>query len=157
MTPAVEAARKAGIQFNLHEYRHDPGTEAFGMEAAEKLGVNPERVFKTLVIALSGGKHPLGVGVVPVAGQLDLKAAATALGAKKAALAESAAAERATGYIVGGISPLAQKKHLPLVLDAGADQFETIYISAGRRGLEIELAARDLLTMTGGIKAPIAR
>lgn len=157
MTPAVRAARKAGIAFEVHEYRHDPAADSFGLEAAEKLGVDPERVFKTLVIALAGGKFPLAVGVVPVARQLDLKAAAAALGAKKATLAEFAAAERATGYVVGGISPLAQKKRLPLVLDGSSNRFDTIYVSAGRRGLEIELAAGDLLAMTGGREAAIAR
>lgn len=157
MTPAIRAAEKAGIAFKVHEYRHDPASESFGAEAAEKLGVDPARVFKTLVIALSGARAPLGVGVVPVARQLDLKAAAAALGAKKAGLADSAAAERATGYVVGGISPLAPKKRLPLLLDDGAGRFETIFVSAGRRGLEIELAAEDLLRLTGGTGAAIAR
>lgn len=157
MTPAIRAAKKAGIVFRVHEYSHDPAADSFGAEAAEKLGLDPRRVFKTLVIALAGGKAPLGVGVVPVAGQLDLKAAAAALGAKKASLADSAAAERATGYVVGGISPLAPKKRLPLLLDSGANRFDTIYVSAGRRGLEIELTAEDLLALTGGIEAPIAR
>jgi Cys-tRNA(Pro)/Cys-tRNA(Cys) deacylase len=157
MTPAIRKAQKAGIEFRVHEYPHDPAADSYGLEAAEKLGVDPQRVFKTLVITLAGGRAPLGVGVVPVVQQLDLKAAAAALGAKKAAMAETATAERATGYVVGGISPLGQKKRLPLLLDTSANNFETIYVSAGRRGLEIELSATDLLKLTGGIEATIAR
>lgn len=157
MTPAIKMAKKARIEFRVHEYHHDPAADSYGLEAAEKLGVEAARVFKTLVISLAGARSPLGVGVVPVDSQLDLKAAATALGAKKATLAESAAAERATGYVVGGISPLAQKKRLPLLLDASAGRFDTIYVSAGRRGLEIELSAKDLLSLTGGIEASIGR
>ena len=141
MTPAIVAAERAGIPFTLHEYEHEAGA-AYGLEAAEKTGVDPARVFKTLVVSQDG---TLAVAIVPVAAQLDLRA----LG-KRAALAESAAAERATGYVLGGISPLGQRKRLPTLLDESALAFETIFVSAGRRGLELELAPGDLLAQTGG-------
>ena len=126
MTPAVVAAQRAGIRFELHEYEHDPAAGSYGLEAAEKLGVPAERVFKTLVALVDG---TLTVAVVPVGAQLDLRS----LG-KRAALADVAAAERATGYVIGGISPLGQRKRLPLLLDASALEHETIHVSAGRRG-----------------------
>ena len=148
MTPAVVAAQRAGIRFELHEYEHDPAAGSYGLEAAEKLGVPAERVFKTLVALVDG---TLTVAVVPVGAQLDLRS----LG-KRAALADVAAAERATGYVIGGISPLGQRKRLPLLLDASALEHETIHVSAGRRGLEIELTPADLLALTGGRAAPIA-
>ena len=141
MTPAVVAAERAGIPFTLHEYEHEAGA-AYGLEAAEKTGVDPARVFKTLVVSQDG---TLSVAIVPVAAQLDLRA----LG-KRAALADRAAAERATGYVLGGISPLGQRKRLPTLLDESALAFETIFVSAGRRGLELELAPDDLLAQTGG-------
>ena len=141
MTPAVVAAERAGIPFSLHEYEHEAGA-AYGLEAAEKAGVDPARVFKTLVVAQDG---VLSVAIVPVAAQLDLRA----LG-KRAALADRAAAERATGYVLGGISPLGQRKRLPTLLDDSALAFETIFVSAGRRGLELELAPAHLLAQTGG-------
>ena len=141
MTPAVVAAERAGISFTLHEYEHEAGA-AYGLEAAAKTGVDPARVFKTLVVAQDG---QLSVAIVPVAAQLDLRT----LG-KRAALADRAAAERATGYVLGGISPLGQRKRLPTLLDESALAFETIFVSAGRRGLEIELAPGDLLAQTGG-------
>ena len=141
MTPAVVAAERAGIPFTLHEYEHEAGA-AYGLEAAAKTGVDPARVFKTLVVSQDG---TLSVAIVPVAAQLDLRA----LG-KRAALAERAAAERATGYVLGGISPLGQRKRLPTLLDESALAFETIFVSAGRRGLELELAPGDLLAQTGG-------
>jgi Cys-tRNA(Pro)/Cys-tRNA(Cys) deacylase len=149
MTPAVAAATRAGVPFTLHEYEHDPRAESYGLEAAEKLGVDPARVYKTLVADVDG---TLTVCVLPVAAQLDLRA----LG-KRAKLAERAAAERATGYVAGGISPLGQRKRLPLLLDGSAPAHETIHVSAGRRGLEIELAPDDLLRLTGGRLAPLAR
>lgn len=154
MTPAVKAAEKAGAVFKLHEYEHAAGA-AFGVEAAEAMGVEPERVFKTLVASVDG--VGLVVGVVPVAGSLDLKALAAAVGGKKAAMADAAEAERATGYVLGGISPLGQKRRLRTVVDDSAQSFETVFVSAGRRGLEIELAPADLLSLTGGRLAPIAR
>jgi Cys-tRNA(Pro)/Cys-tRNA(Cys) deacylase len=140
MTPAVVAAERAGIPFTLHEYDHEAGA-AYGAEAAAKTGVDPARVFKTLVVDRDG---ELTVAIVPVAAQLDLRA----LG-KRAALAGRAAAERATGYVLGGISPLGQRKRLPVVLDESALAFETIFVSGGRRGLELELAPADLAVLTG--------
>ncbi|MCG8508924.1 MAG: Cys-tRNA(Pro) deacylase [Rhodospirillales bacterium] len=157
MTPAVTAAKKARIAFTLHRYGHDPNAESYGGEAAEKLGLPEDRVFKTLIASASvRGKETLVVGVVPVGGLLDLKKLASALGAKKAEMADTREAERATGYLVGGISPLGQKRRLPMVLDDSAGRFETLFVSAGRRGLEIELAPGDLQKLTGAVQAPIA-
>lgn len=137
----------------MHAYTRDPGRAAYGQEASDALGVPPERVFKTLVARVDGA---LTVGVVPVAAQLDLKALAAAVGGKKATLADAAAAERATGYVVGGISPMGQRRRLPVVVDATALNFATVYCSAGRRGLEVELAPRDLVRLAGASLAPIA-
>ena len=148
MTPAVVAAERAGIPFTLHEVGHDPRAESYGLEAAELLGVDPARVFKTLVTSQDGA---LGVAIVPVAAQLDLRA----LG-KRAALADRTAAERATGYVLGGISPLGQRKRLPTTIDASALEHETIYVSAGRRGLELELSPHDLVRLTGAEVAAVA-
>lgn len=153
MTPAITRARQARITFTVHEYAHDPNASSYGLEAAEKLGLDPTRVFKTLVIETETGT--LAVGIVPVALLLNMKAMARALGAKKAALAERAAAERATGYVMGGISPLGQKKRLPTVLDDSALAFRTVYVSGGRRGLDLELAPADLLHLTGGTTAAL--
>ena len=147
MTPAVVAAERAGIPFTLHEYEHKAGA-AYGLEAAEKTGVDPARVFKTLVVAQD---RALSIAIVPVAAQLDLRA----LG-KRAALADRAAAERATGYVLGGISPLGQRKRLPTLLDQSALGHATIFVSAGRRGLEIELAPDDLVRLTGAHVAAVA-
>lgn len=155
MTPAVNAARRAGIPFTLHEYRHDPRAESYGLEAAEALGLEVDRVFKTLVAAAEG--KGLWVAVVPVAGLLDLKALAQAAGAKRATMADPKAAERATGYVVGGISPLGQRQRLSMAVDASALQFDTIFVSAGRRGLEIELAPADLVRLCGATIAAIGR
>ena len=155
MTPAISAASKAGIAYRIHEYTHDPNAESYGLEAAEKLGVDPARVFKTLIVELDGGK--LACGIVPVATSLNLKALASACNAKRAEMADMQAAERATGYVAGGISPIGQKKRLVTVLDASAHDLATIYVSAGKRGLEIELAPADLLKLTAGKLAPIAR
>ncbi len=155
MTPAVNAARKAGIAFTLHEYRHDPRAESYGLEAAEALGLDPARVYKTLVAAPEG--KGLWVAVVPVAGLLDLKALAAVAGAKRAVMAEAKAAERATGYLVGGISPLGQRQRLPTVVDTTALAHATVFVSAGRRGLEIELAPADLVRLCRATTVPIAR
>ena len=155
MTPAVTAARGAGIDFEVVEYDAGDSAEPWGMGAARALGVDPERVFKTLVVDLSSGT--LAVAIVPVAARLDLKAVASALGAKRAAMAEPAAAERATGYVRGGISPLGQRRRLPVVIDAGALGFERIHVSGGRRGLEIGLAPGDLAVLVGATVARIAR
>ena len=154
MTPAITAARRARITFAVHEYAHDANARSFGLEAAEKLGLDPARVFKTLVVALDGGG--LAVGIVPANAQLDMKQVARALGAKKAAMAPREAAERATGYVMGGISPLGQEKRLPMALDESALGFPTIYVSGGRRGLDLELAPADLLTLTGAVSAALA-
>jgi Cys-tRNA(Pro)/Cys-tRNA(Cys) deacylase len=155
MTPAVTAAQRAGVRIALHEFEHDPGSGSYGLEAAARLGVDAGRVFKTLVAKLDDGR--LAVGVVPVERSLDLKAMAAALGAKRAAMAGVSEAERATGYVVGGISPLGQRKRLPTALDQSALAFDRIFVSAGRRGLEIELSPADLLRVTGGCSAPVAR
>ncbi|MEV0056913.1 Cys-tRNA(Pro) deacylase [Saccharopolyspora shandongensis] len=152
-TPATALLCKRRISHQVHAYEHDPRAESFGLEAAEALGQPPERIFKTLVAEVDG---KLAVGVVPVTGQLDLKALAAAVGGKKAKMAEIADAERATGYVAGGISPLGQKKRLPVVIDASATGFDTIYCSAGRRGLEIELAADDLVRLLDARVADIA-
>lgn len=157
MTPAINLARKADIPYQVHSYEHDPDSESYGEEAAYILGQNPAQVFKTLVTALNDDNRQLAVAVVPVAGQLDLKALAVAAGVKKAAMAQPKDAERATGYVLGGISPLGQRKRLPLFLDETALNFATIFVSAGKRGLEIELSASDLLGLTRGKTAPIAR
>ena len=155
MTPAVNAAKKAKVKYSIHQYEHDPASISYGSEAAEKLGLPETRVFKTLVVALDG--RELAVAVVPVASQLGLKQFARAVGAKKAAMADPADVERSTGYLLGGVSPLGQKKRLKTVLDASAWEFETIFVSAGRRGLEIELSPDDLRRLTNGLDAPIAQ
>ncbi|CAL9287318.1 Cys-tRNA(Pro) deacylase [Streptomyces sp. NPDC095602] len=153
-TPATVALTAAGTPFTVHEYAHDPASPSYGEEAAEALGVSPDRVFKTLVADVDGA---LTVAVVPVAGQLDLKALAAAVGGKRATMADPAAAERTTGYVRGGISPLGQRKKLPTVLDASASRHETICVSAGRRGLEVELSPAHLAELTGAVIAPIGR
>lgn len=148
MTPAINSAKHAGIVYQLHEYQHDAAAPSYGQEAAEKLGVAVEQVFKTLVVKLDG--QQLAVGVVPVSSQLGLKQMAKAAGAKKAAMAEPSEVERSTGYVLGGVSPLGQKKRLPTYIDASAQRFSTLYVSAGRRGLEIELSPSDLATLSHG-------
>ncbi|MGW1881793.1 Cys-tRNA(Pro) deacylase [Streptomyces sp. NPDC001970] len=153
-TPATVALTAAGTDFAVHAYEHDPASASYGEEAAEALGVSPERVFKTLVADVDG---ELTVAVVPVAGQLDLKALAAAVGGKRAVMADPAAAERTTGYVRGGISPLGQRKRLRTVLDASASAHPTICVSAGRRGLEVELAPADLAMLTNAVLAPIGR
>ncbi|MFJ3986132.1 Cys-tRNA(Pro) deacylase [Streptomyces fungicidicus] len=153
-TPATVALTAAGVTFTVHSYDHDPSHPSYGEEAAEAMGVSPERVFKTLVADVDGA---LTVAVVPVAGQLDLKALAAAAGGKRAAMADPALAERTTGYVRGGISPLGQRKRLPTVLDESATGHDTICVSAGRRGLEVELSPQALTTLTKATLAPIAR
>ncbi len=155
MTPAINALEKAGVAFTLHEYEHDADTTAYGDETVRKLGLDPARVFKTLVAAVEG--KGLAVGIVPVAGSLDLKALAGAVGGKRAAMATVAEAERATGYVTGGISPLGQRRRLPIVLDESAQAWPTIFVSAGRRGLQLELAPADLARVAGARIAAIAR
>ena len=145
-TPATVALDRAGAAYTLHPYLHDPQNSHFGEEAATALGVDPDRMFKTLVAEAAG---ELVVAVVPVARQLDLKALATAARVKRAALADPAVAARTTGYVIGGISPLGQKTRLRTFLDASAERFPTIFVSAGKRGLQVELAPADLLRLTG--------
>lgn len=157
MTPAVKLARREGIVHRIHAYTHDPSAESYALEAAEALGLPPARVFKTLLARLEGHRAGLAVAVLPADRMLDLKALAAAAGAKRAQMASPGEAQRATGYVVGGISPLAQKRRLPLFLDESARALETLHVSAGRRGLEIELAPADLLRLTGGRYAPLAR
>lgn len=152
-TPATVLLTKAKVPFTLHPYEHDARSTAFGDEAAAALGVDPARIFKTLIAAVEG---KLACAVVPVAARLDLKAFAAALGGKRAELADPAAAARATGYVVGGISPLGQRSRLPVVVDASAETFDTVYVSAGRRGLQVELAPADLVRTTGARLAAIA-
>jgi Cys-tRNA(Pro)/Cys-tRNA(Cys) deacylase len=144
---------KRKIAHRLHAYAHDPRAAGYGQEAATALGIAPQRCFKTLVADVDGA---LTVAVVPVAGSLDLKALAAAAGGKRAAMADPAAAERSSGFVRGGISPLGQRKSLPTYIDASAEPFDTVYVSAGRRGLEIELAPADLAALTSASFAPIA-
>jgi Cys-tRNA(Pro)/Cys-tRNA(Cys) deacylase len=153
-TPATAALTQAGAEFTLHPYEHDPAAQAYGEEAADALGLPYERIFKTLVAELESG---LAVAVVPVSGKLDLKALAAALGGKRAAMADAAKVERVTGYVVGGISPLGQRKRLPTVVDASALEFGTIFFSAGKRGLQIETAPADLIRLTEAVTAPIGK
>ncbi|MEZ3178533.1 Cys-tRNA(Pro) deacylase [Streptomyces pimonensis] len=148
------ALTAAGVPFTVHSYDHDPSHPSYGEEAAEAMGVSPDRVFKTLVADVDG---VLTVAVVPVAGQLDLKALAAATGGKRAAMADPALAERTTGYVRGGISPLGQRRRLPTVVDESATLHETICVSAGRRGLEVELSPGDLTELTSATLAPIGR
>jgi Cys-tRNA(Pro)/Cys-tRNA(Cys) deacylase len=141
----------------VHAYDHDPAAPSYGAEAAHAMGVDAGRVFKTLVVSVAAAaKRVLAVAVVPVDRQLDLKAAAAALGHKRAEMAAAADAERATGYVVGGISPLGQRRRLPVVVDASAMAFATVFVSAGRRGLEVELAPDDLVDLTGAVVAEVA-
>lgn len=154
-TPAVVALDRAGVAYGLHPYDHDPASElSYGMEAAAALGADPAQVFKTLMADVDGR---FVVGIVPVDGSLDLKALARAVGGKRAAMADPAAAQRATGYVLGGISPVGQKHRHPTVLDESATAFDVIYVSGGRRGLDVSLAPDDLLRLTGGVTAPVAR
>ena len=152
MTPAVTAAKRAGIDFEVVEYDTGDAGEPYGIGAARALGIAPERVFKTLVVDLSGGS--LAIAIIPVAERLDLKAIAAALGAKRATMAEPASAERATGYVRGGISPLGQRRRLPVAIDESALGFERIHVSGGRRGVEIGLVPGDLV---GLLNAAVAR
>lgn len=153
-TPATVAAAKAGIGFTLHTYEPDPDAASYGEAAADALGIPHDQIFKTLLAEVDGR---LTVGVVPVSSSLDLKALAAAAGGKKAQMAAPADAERATGYVVGGISPIGLRRRLPAVIDASVSALATVYVSAGRRGLQIELVPADLVRLTGAVVAVIAR
>lgn len=158
MTPAVRALEAAGVEFGLHEYRHEPGARDFGREAADALGLDHDRVFKTIVVTVSdaGGARREAMAVVPVSARLGLKAVAAALAAKRAELCDPARAETLTGYVVGGISPIGAKRALPTVIDAMCEVFPTVFVSGGRRGLDLELAPADLIALTGAVVADIA-
>jgi len=153
-TPATAALTAAGIPFTEHAYTHDPANRDFGMEAATALGVDPDQVFKTLLAEVDGR---LVVGVVPVTGKLDLKALAACVGGKKAAMADPALAERRTGYVVGGISPIGQKTRHETVVDETVELWDVVYVSGGRRGFDLALAPADLVRVTGAVVADIAR
>jgi Cys-tRNA(Pro)/Cys-tRNA(Cys) deacylase len=159
-TRAIDAARRAGAVYAVHEYAHDPrsslreGGRGYALEAVAALGLDPARVFKTIVVSVDG--RP-GLAVVPADAEVDLKAVANALGGRRCAIADAAEAERATGYVLGGISPLGTKRRLLTAIDASAEAFETIHVSAGRRGLEIELSVGDLARLTDATVAPVAR
>lgn len=147
MTPAINCLTKAKVPYRIHRYDHDPASRVYGEEAAEKLNVPFDQIFKTLVVSVDNGE--LCVAVVPVSRQLDLKKLAAAIGSKKARMADKMDVERTTGYILGGVSPIGQKKKLTTVIDSSAGRFDTVYVSAGRRGLQIELAPNDLSLQTG--------
>ncbi|MET0524070.1 MAG: Cys-tRNA(Pro) deacylase [Nocardioides sp.] len=153
-TPAMVALTRAGIEFSLHEYSHDPRATSYGLEAAEALSLDPERVFKTLMATVDGD---LAVAVVPVTGSLDLKALARVLGGSKAAMADQAVAERSTGYVAGGISPVGQKRAHPTVVDSSALDHPTVYVSAGRRGLDLEISPADLVRITEALVDRVGR
>jgi len=148
MTPAVNIAKKAKIDYILHSYTHDPASASYGEEASEKLGISSDRVFKTLVAQIDS--RELVVAVIPVSSMLSMKQIAKVSGGKKAEMAKGVDVERSSGYILGGVSPLGQKKRLRTFIDSSAANFATIYVSAGRRGLEIELSPNDLVKITDG-------
>jgi len=155
MTPGINVAKKAKITYKVHDYAHDSSSESYGLEAAEKLGVPEDRVFKTLVVCLDSKE--LAVGVIPVSSMLSMKLIAKIAGVKKATMAAQTDVERSTGYVLGGVSPLGQKKRLKTIIDSSAKSNSTVYVSAGRRGLEIELSPDDLVKLTNGVFAKICQ
>jgi Cys-tRNA(Pro)/Cys-tRNA(Cys) deacylase len=157
MTPAINELVAAGLPYSVHEYERGDSLHDFGVEAADKLGLDRDQVFKTLLVTYEhGGRPQQAVGIVPVSGKLNLKAIATALGAKKAEMCDPALAERLTGYVVGGISPLGQRRRLPTVIDEIALLFDIIYVSGGRRGLDIGVAPDDLVALLDAVVADIS-
>lgn len=154
-TPATVALTRAGVAFTVHAYDHDPRVRSYGLEAATALGLDPDRVLKTLLATVDGGR--LVVGIVPVSAQLDLKALARAVGAGRAVMADVAVAERATGYVAGGISPVGQRRAHPTVVDVSALEHDTVYVSGGRRGLDLGIAPADLVRVVAAVTAPISR
>jgi Cys-tRNA(Pro)/Cys-tRNA(Cys) deacylase len=156
-TPATEALVRAGVEFRLHSYEHDPASTAYGDEAAASLGIDPLRIFKTLVVDIGAARPELAVAVVPVGTQLDLKRFAAELGTKKASMADRDQVARSTGYVLGGVSPVAQKVQLPTLIDETAQLWDTIFVSAGKRGLQVELSPTDLADVISGAFADIAR
>jgi len=153
MTPAIIQAKRAKISYIIHEYDHDPTCESYGAEVAHKIGVAEEQVFKTLVVKLSTAE--LAVAIIPVSSKLNMKRMAKACGTKKAGMAEASEVERSTGYVLGGVSPLGQKKRLKTIIEKSAKQYSTIFVSAGRRGLELELNSEDLKALTNGLFSEI--
>jgi Cys-tRNA(Pro)/Cys-tRNA(Cys) deacylase len=153
MTPAINILKKRKINYKVHQYKHDVNCQSYGLEAAEKLQVEPARVFKTLVVDLDGAG--LAVAVIPVAAMLNMKLIAKAAGAKKAAMADKDTVSKTTGYVLGGVSPLGQKKRLPTFIDASGHVQTTIFVSGGKRGLDIELSPQDLATLTGASFQPL--
>jgi Cys-tRNA(Pro)/Cys-tRNA(Cys) deacylase len=160
MTPGINAVIEKNIEHWIHEYSHDESSEAYGLEAVEKMGVAAEKVFKTLVVSLDGkplGSKALAVAVIPVASKLSMKLMAKACGVKKAVMADKADVERSTGYVLGGVSPFGQKRQLETIIDSSAQNCTTVYVSAGRRGLEIELSPDDLVKLTEGTIAALCQ
>ena len=153
VTPAIDVAKSASIDFHIREYQHSPNADSYGLEAVQKLGLHPEQVFKTLVVS---DNNSLFVGIIPVSNQLNLKLMARVLGVKKVRMAEKRRVEIVTGYLVGGVSPIGQKKRLPTIIDTTAQGFKTIHVSAGKRGLEMELSASSLQRLTDATFALIA-